>query len=142
MKTMMAKKEDVKHRWHVVNAEGKILGRVASRVAAVLRGKYNVDFTPHIDGGDYVVVINADKIRVTGKKLEQKFYKSYSGYPGGLKEEALKTLLKRKPAEALRLAIWGMIPKGRLGRKIFKKLKIYSGATNPHVAQKCKELAL
>jgi len=138
----MSKKEDLKTKWYVIDAKGKILGRLACKVASVLRGKHKVCFTPHVDTGDYVVVLNADKIKVTGKKMEQKLYKNYSGYPGGLKEQNLETLLKAKPAEAVRLAVWGMVPKGKLGRQTFKKLKVYADANNPHAAQDCQELKI
>ena len=140
MSTVMAKKTEIKHKWHIVDANGKILGRLATEVARVLRGKHKVEFTPHVDTGDFVVVVNADKIRVTGKKLKTKLYKSFSGYPGGLKQKNLETLLKTKPTEAVRHAVWGMIPKGRLGRKTFKKLKVYAGQAHPHAAQQPKEL--
>jgi len=140
MSTVMAKKTEIKHKWYIVDAKDKILGRLATEVARVLRGKHKVEFTPHVDTGDFVVVINAGKIRVTGKKLKTKLYKSFSGYPGGLKEKNLETILKTKPTEAVRHAVWGMIPKGRLGRKTFKKLKVYADEAHPHAAQQLKEL--
>jgi len=142
MATFMAKNDEVKKKWYVVDADGKILGRLATKIASVLRGKHKPEFTPHVDVGDSVVVINAGKIKVTGKKAEQKLYKRYSGYPGGLKEMNLEAMLQKKPTEVVKLAVWGMIPKGRLGRKIFKKLKVYSGSEHPHDAQKCKELSI
>jgi len=142
MMTIMANKQNVKQKWYVVDAKDKILGRLATEIAKILRGKHRVDFTPHVDTGDFVVVINAGKIRTTGKKLEQKLYKSFSGYPGGLKEVNLEALLEKKPTEAIRHAVWGMLPKGKLGRATFKKLKVYSTETHPHEAQKCKELAI
>jgi len=136
----MAKKSDIKKKWYVVDANSKVLGRLATEVARILRGKHKVEFTPHMDTGDCVVIINADKIKVTGKKMEQKIYKNFSGYPGGLKERNLETLLAKKPTEAVRHAVWGMIPKGRLGRQIYKNLRVYAGDKHPHEAQKCKEL--
>ena len=140
MTTVMAKKSDIKKKWYVVDANSKVLGRLATEVARILRGKHKVEFTPHMDTGDCVVIINADKIKVTGKKMEQKIYKNFSGYPGGLKERNLETLLAKKPTEAVRHAVWGMIPKGRLGRQIYKNLRVYAGDKHPHEAQKCKEL--
>lgn len=142
MMTIMAKKQNLKQKWYVVDAKDKILGRLATEIAKILRGKHKTDFTPHVDTGDFVVVINAGKIRTTGKKMEQKLYKTFSGYPGGLKETSLETLLEKKPTEAVRHAVWGMLPKGKLGRATFKKLKVYSTETHPHEAQKCKELAI
>jgi len=142
MTTIMAKKQNVKQKWYVVDAKDKILGRLATEIAKILRGKHKVDFTPHVDTGDFVVVVNAGKIRTTGKKMEQKLYKSFSGYPGGLKETNLETLLEKKPTEAVKLAVWGMLPKGKLGRATFKKLKVYGTETHPHEAQKCKELTI
>lgn len=140
MSTFIAKNDEVKRAWYVVDAEGKILGRLATKIAGVLRGKHKPEFTYHVDVGDNVIVINAGKIKVTGKKAEQKLYKRFSGYPGGLKEMNLEAMLEKKPADVVKLAVWGMIPKGKLGRKIFKKLKVYSGSEHPHAAQKCKEL--
>lgn len=142
MTTVMMKNEDIKKKWYVVNAEGKVLGRLATEIASILRGKHKPEFTPHVDTGDFVVVVNADKIKVTGKKLDQKMYKRFSGYPDGLKLTSLRTMLKQKPAEVLREAVWGMLPKGRLGRKTYSKLKVYKGPTHPHAAQQCKELEL
>jgi large subunit ribosomal protein L13 len=138
----MAKKHQTKQHWFVVDAEGKILGRLASAIARILRGKHKAEFTPHVDTGDYVVVVNADKIRVTGNKMQDKIYKSFSGYPGGLKEHNLQTMLKRKPVEVITHAVKGMLPKGKLGRTTFKKLKVYSGPEHPHRAQQCKELSV
>jgi len=142
MATFMVNKKDIEKKWYVIDAEGKILGRLASEIAKILRGKHKPIFTPHLDTGDFVVVVNADKIKVTGKKLEQKLYRSHSGYPGGFKEKSLKTMLERKPTEVLRSAVWGMLPKGRLGRKILSNLKVYSGKEHPHSSQQCKELDL
>ena len=135
MKTYMAKPQEVDQKWLVVDAEGKILGRLASRVASVLRGKHKAIFTPHVDCGDGVIIVNAAKIRVSGKKLTDKIYTHYSGYPGGLREERLGTWLKRDPANVLRRVVKGMLPKGRLGDDLIGKLKIYPGADHPHSAQ-------
>jgi len=140
MMTRMAKTEEIKRKWYVVDADGKTLGRLATEVARILRGKHKTEFTPHVDTGDPVVIINADKIKTTGKKMQEKVYKSFSGYPGGLKETNLETMLAKKPTEVVRHAVWGMIPKGRLGRQTFKKLKVYAGPEHPHAAQQCKEL--
>jgi large subunit ribosomal protein L13 len=139
MRTFIPKKGDIEQKWWLVNAEGKILGRLATEVADLIRGKKKPQFTSHLDTGDFVVVINAEKIRVSGRKLDQKVYYSHSQYPGGLKEETLKDLLKRKPEEVVKKAVWGMIPKGKLGRAVYKKLKVYSGPTHPHEAQNPQE---
>ena len=136
MKTYAAKKKDIKRKWYVVDAQNKILGRLASKIASILRGKHKPIFTPNVDTGDGVIIVNAEKIRVTGKKMDDKVYQRYSGYPGGLKEKKLKTLLEEKPTEALRLAIKRMLPKGPLGRQMFKKLKVYAGAEHAQQAQK------
>lgn len=138
--TYNAKNEDNKGRWFVVDAEGKVLGRLATVVASRLRGKCNPLFTPHADVGDYIVVINADKVVMTGKKWEQKMYYRHTGYPGGLKETAAKDMLLKKPEEIVRHAVKGMLPKNRLGRKLFKKLKVYAGAEHPHAAQQAEAL--
>ena len=135
MKSYMAKKSEVTRRWFVVDAQGKVLGRLASRIAMVLRGKNKPQFTPHMDTGDFVVVVNADQVRLTGRKLDQKVYYRHSGYMGGLKETPVRTLLKKKPEEILRHAVRGMLPKNSLGRHQLKKLKIYTGAEHPHEAQ-------
>lgn len=135
MKTLMLKKVDVKRAWHLVDANDKILGRIATQIASLLKGKHRIDITPHIDGGDAVVVINAEKIKVTGKKMEQKHYKRYSGYPGGLKEEPLEHLLARRPTDVLRYAVKGMLPKNKLGRRMIKRLKVYVGDKHLHQAQ-------
>lgn len=139
MKTFVPKKDDVARKWWLVNAEGKVLGRLATKVATLLRGKNKPQFVDFCDTGDFVIVINAEKITVTGKKLEEKVYYSHSGYPGGLKSETLKDLLKAKPEEAIRRAVWGMIPKNKLGRAVFKKLKVYRGPHHPHEAQMPQE---
>ena len=135
MKTLMVKKADVKRVWHLVDAKDKILGRVATLIASFLKGKHKTNITPHVDMGDAVVVINAEKIRVTGKKLTEKHYKRYSGYPGGLKEEPLESLLVRKPTEVIRHAVKGMLPKNKLGDRMLKRLKVYVGDKHPHQAQ-------
>ena len=132
----------IERRWWVVDAKGMTLGRVASKVAPILRGTHKSYFTPHLDTGDYVIIVNADKIRVTGKRLDQKLYYRHSGYPGGLKSMTLREMMSRFPNRALKLAIKGMLPKGPLGRRIFKKVKIYAGAEHPHQAQQPENLAL
>ncbi|MCL4291002.1 MAG: 50S ribosomal protein L13 [Thermoleophilia bacterium] len=135
MKTWNAKAADVERRWYVVDAEGETLGRLATRIADTLRGKRNPGYTPHVDTGDFVVVVNAEKIVVTGKKLEQKQYYRHSGYPGGLRSRSLAEELERRPTEVLRKAVRGMVPRTRLGRAQLGKLKIYVGPEHPHEAQ-------
>ena len=135
MKSYMARPQQVERKWHVVDAEGQTLGRLASELARILRGKNKPQYTPHVDVGDFVVVINADKIEVTGRKAEQKVYRRHTGYPGGLKETSYEQMLTRKPTEVLRKAVYGMMPKTRLARQQFKKLKIYAGSEHPHEAQ-------
>ncbi len=136
MKTFSARKEDVERKWFVVDAEDKIVGRLASGIANVLRGKNKPIFTSHVDTGDNIVVLNADKVRFTGRKWEQKKYYRHSTYPGGLKETTAAKMIKQKPEEIIRHAVWGMIPHNRLGRQIMKKLRIYAGSEHPHKAQK------
>lgn len=136
MKTYMAKPAEVDRKWYVIDAEGQTLGRLASEVASILRGKHKATYTPHVDTGDYVIVINAEKIQLTGNKLSQKMYRHYSGYPGGLKEVNYGTLLSKKPEKAIEAAIKGMLPHNRLGRAMYKKLKVYRGSEHPHQAQK------
>ena len=136
MKTFMASPATIDRKWYVVDAEGKTLGRLASEVAKVLRGKNKAIFTPHIDTGDYVIVINAEKIAVTGKKLDQKIYYHHSDYVGGMKETTLKEKLANKPEEVIELAVKGMLPKGPLGRQMYKKLFVYAGPEHKHAAQK------
>ena len=138
--TYSAKKGDVQGKWWVVDAEGAVLGRLASQVASRLRGKHNPLFTPHVDTGDSVIVINADKIVLTGRKLDQKNYYRHSGYIGGLKAITARKLLEKKPEELVRFAVKGMLPKNRLGRKLFKKLKVYAGEKHPHEAQQPESL--
>ena len=139
MRTFTPKKDEIEKKWWVINAEGKTLGRLATEVAVLLRGKRKPEFAHFIDCGDFVVVINAEKVNVTGKKLEQKKYYSHSGYPGGLKVKTLKELLEKRPEDVVRKAVWGMIPKGKLGRAVYKKLKVYKGSHHPHEAQKPQE---
>lgn len=133
--TYSAKDTDNQGRWYLVDAENAILGRLASTVAARLRGKHNPLFTPHVDTGDWIIVINADKVALTGKKWDQKNYYRHSGYIGGLKTITAKKLMEKRPEDLIRIAVKGMLPKNRLGRKLFKKLKVYSGKQHPHEAQ-------
>lgn len=139
MKTYVPKKDELEKKWWLIDAEGKVLGRLATEIAVLLRGKRNPKYIDFMDSGDFVVVINAEKVKVTGRKMEQKKYYSHSGYPGGLKERTLKELLAKKPEEVIKKAVWGMIPKNRLGRSIHKKLKVYRGTEHPHQAQKPQE---
>ena len=136
MKTFMASPATIERKWYVVDAEGKTLGRLASEVAKVLRGKNKAIFTPHIDTGDYVIVVNAEKIKVTGKKMDQKIYYHHSDYVGGMKETTLKEMMAKKPEDVIKLAVKGMLPKGPLGRQMIKKLHVYAGAEHAHAAQK------
>ena len=135
MKSYMARKLEVPRQWYVVDAQGKVLGRLASRVAMILRGKTKATFTPHMDAGDFVVVVNAAQVMLTGRKLDQKCYYRHSGYPGGLKTTTARQMLQRKPEEILRHAVRGMLPRNSLGRSLLKKLKIYAGGEHPHQAQ-------
>ena len=127
MKSFIEKPQNVERKWFIVDAEGKTLGKVASRVASILRGKHKSTFTPHVDCGDYVIVINAEKVEVTGRKRKNKIYKRHTGYPGGLKEVTFQQLQAAKPEEIIRHAVKGMMPKGKLGRQMYKKLKVYAG---------------
>ncbi|MFC1576611.1 50S ribosomal protein L13 [Candidatus Omnitrophota bacterium] len=140
MKTQHIRQTDVERTWHIVDANDKVLGRLATKIATLLIGKHKATFSSHVDGGDGVVVINCEKIKVTGKKPQQKLYKRFSGYPGGLKLETLESLKERRPHEILRTAVKGMLPKNKLGRKMIKRLKLYVGDKHPHVAQNPKEL--
>ena len=140
MKTFMASPATIDRKWYVVDATDKTLGRLASEVAKVLRGKNKAIFTPHIDTGDYVIVINAEKIKVTGKKMDQKIYYHHSDYVGGMKETTLKEKLAKKPEEVIELAVKGMLPKGPLGRQMYKKLFVYAGPEHKHAAQKPEAL--
>lgn len=135
MKTFMAKPLEVERKWYVIDASGQTLGRLASEVASILRGKHKAIYTPHVDTGDFVIVINADKIILTGNKLDQKKYRRHSGYPGGLKEMTYRSLLDKRPEKAIEVAVKGMLPHNRLGRKMFTKLKVYRGSEHPHQAQ-------
>jgi len=139
MKTYMAKAETIDRKWYVADASGKVLGRLASEIALRLRGKHKASYTPHVDTGDFIIVVNAEKILLTGKKLTDKFYYSYSGYPGGLRETPAGKMLAEKPENLIRTAVQGMLPKTNLGRKMLKKLKVYSGNTHIHEAQ-CPEI--
>jgi len=142
MKTFMARNDEVARQRVLVDATDMVLGRLAADVAAILRGKTKPEYTPHTDVGDFVVVINADKIKVTGKKEEQKLYRRHSGYMGGLKELTLKQMMEKKPEEVIRLAVKGMLPKGSLGSAQLKKLKVYAGAEHPHAAQLPQQITL
>jgi len=142
MKTFSAKAHDVVHDWFVVDASDKVLGRLASQIARRLRGKHKPEFTPHVDTGDYIVVINAEKIRVTGAKSTDKRYFRHSGYPGGIRETNFLKMQERAPGQVLEIAVKGMLPKGPLGYAMIKKLKVYSGAAHPHGAQQPKTLQI
>lgn len=142
MKTFSAKNETVKREWCTIDASGKILGRVATEAARRLRGKHKAEYTPHVDAGDYVIILNADKIQVTGKKSRDKIYHRYSGYQSGLKAMSFQDLMKKTPHYVIEEAIRGMLPKNPLGRQMFRKLKIYSGAEHKHLAQSPKTLEL
>ncbi len=136
MKTYVPKLDEIDRKWHVVDAEGKILGRLASEVATILKGKNKPMYTPHMDVGDHVIIINAEKIRMTGKKAETKRYYRHTGYPGGLRSDSFEDLLVKAPERILEKAVWGMMPHTKLGRQMFKKLKVYAGKEHPHEAQK------
>ncbi len=140
MKTFMQKKETVERIWYVIDAEGKNLGRVATKAAHILRGKHKPTFTPHIDCGDYVIIVNAAKVNLTGNKLNDKMYYNHSGYPGGLRERNAKTMIENYPEEMMERAIKGMLPKGRLGRAMYKKLFVYAGSEHNQQAQKPIEM--
>ena len=135
MKSYMAKANEVERKWYVIDAEGKVLGRLASEIASVLRGKRKPIFTPHVDCGDFVIVINADKVVLTGDKLNQKIHAYHTGYPGGRKEVVYAEMMAKRPEKVIELAVKGMLPKSRLGRQMIKKLKVYAGAEHPHSAQ-------
>ncbi|MBW4827045.1 MAG: 50S ribosomal protein L13 [Clostridiaceae bacterium] len=136
MKSYMAKPNEVERKWYVIDAEGKVLGRLATEVSKILSGKNKPVYTPHVDTGDYVIIINADKIVLTGKKLQQKSYKYHTGHPGGLKEIPYERMVREKPEKVIELAVKGMLPKNSLGRQMFRKLKVYSGPEHNHEAQK------
>ena len=135
-KTKSRRKEDVVRKWYVVDADGEVVGRLASKIATVLRGKHKPDYTPHVDTGDNVIVLNVEKIRFTGNKMDKKIYQTYSGYPGGQKSKTAKQVQDKKPFFILENAVRGMLPKNKLGRQMFKKLFIYEGSEHPHQAQK------
>jgi large subunit ribosomal protein L13 len=142
MKTFVAKEQEVQKKWFLVDAQSKILGRLAAQIAARLRGKHKAIFTPHADTGDFVVVINADKVSLTGKKWDNKIYYRHSGYLGGLKQISAKKLLEKRPEDVLRFAVKGMLPKNSLGRRQLKKLKVYAGSEHPHQAQQLEALEI
>jgi large subunit ribosomal protein L13 len=142
MKTFSAKAETVERDWFVVDADGKTLGRLATEVASRLRGKHKPEFTPHVDTGDYIVIVNAEKITVTGNKAKGKIYYSYTGYPGGIKDITFEKLIEKAPERVLEKAVKGMLPRGPLGREMFRKLKVYVGADHPHTAQQPQTLDL
>ena len=140
MKSYMARPREVERKWRLIDAEGQTLGRLATEIARFLRGKDKPQYTPHVDTGDFVVVVNAEKVVVTGRKAEQKVYRRHSGYPGGMKEMSYERMLARRPEEILRKAVYGMMPKTRLARQQFGKLKIYAGPEHPHAAQNPQQL--
>ena len=142
MRTFTAKAAEIRREWYVVDAEGQTLGRLASKIAPILKGKHKPTYTPHLDCGDFVIIVNAQKVRVTGHKLDQKFYYHHSGYPGGLRSTSLRDQLDRHPDRVIEAAIRGMLPKNRLGRSMIKKLKVYASAAHPHEAQQPKPLEL
>ncbi len=142
MKTISVREQDIQRDWYVIDAQGLTLGRLASRAAVILRGKHKPSFTPHVDCGDYVIVVNAEKIHVTGQKMTQKSYYRHSGYLGGLKQVTLRDQLQTYPNRVLEAAVRGMLPKNRLGRRMFKKLKVYAGPSHPHEAQQPKPMEL
>jgi large subunit ribosomal protein L13 len=136
VKTVVPKKEQVEQKWYLIDAQDQVLGRLAAQVSVLLRGKHKPQFTPHLDLGDYVIIINAEKVKVTGRKTDQKRYTRYSGYPGGLRVNDFNHVMQKYPERVLKSAVRGMLPKNRLGRRIFKKLKVYTGPEHPHSAQK------
>lgn len=136
MKSYIAKPNEIERKWYLIDAEGKVLGRLASEVAAILRGKNKPIYTPHVDTGDYVIIINADKVKLTGNKLDKKYYRYHTGYPGGLKSVTYRNMLEKKPEKVIELAVKGMLPKNSLGRQMLKKLKVYRGTEHKHEAQK------
>lgn len=142
MKSFMASPATIERKWYVIDAQGQTLGRLSSEIAKILRGKNKPTFTPHVDTGDNVIVINAEKIKVTGKKMDQKIYYNHSDYPGGMRETTLKEMLEKKPTDVIELAVKGMLPKGPLGRTMITKLHVYAGAEHPHAAQKPEALEI
>ena len=141
-KTQSAKEEELEREWHVIDAEGLVVGRLCSKIATILRGKHKPTYTPHVDTGDFVIVINAEKVRFTGNKLDDKTYQTYSGYTGGQRSKTAREMLSKKPIGVVESGVRGMLPKNRLGRKMFKKLFVYEGAEHPHEAQQPKKLEL
>lgn len=141
-KTKSRRKEDVERKWYVIDAEGVVVGRMATKIATILRGKHKPDFTPHVDTGDNIIVINAEKVRFTGKKMDDKRYARYSGYPGGLTKTSPKDYIAKKPEFVVENAVRGMLPKNRLGRAMFRKLHVYAGTEHPHEAQKAEKLEI
>jgi len=139
-RTFMAKRENVERKWYVIDATDKHLGRLAVQIARILSGKHKPTYTPHVDCGDFVIVVNAEKVGLTGKKREQSTIKRYSGYPGGLKSQTYAQILERRPEHLVERVVWGMIPKTKLGRDMYRKLKVYAGPGHPHKAQKPEEL--
>jgi len=142
MKTYQAKKEELEQKWYLVNAEGKVLGRLATELVKILKGKNKPTYTPHLDTGDFVIVVNAGKLTLTGKKMKDKIYYHHTGYPGGIREINAEKLLAKKPTEMIRMAVKGMLPKNVLGRQMLRKLKVYAGPNHPHEAQKPVPLEL
>jgi large subunit ribosomal protein L13 len=142
MKTFSARAENIQRQWYIIDAQDYILGRLATEVARRLRGKHKPEYTPHVDTGDYIIIINADKIKVTGRKYDDKMYYRHSGYPGGLRTNSFKDLLERHPERIIKLAVKGMLPKNTLGRQMLKKLKVYAGVEHKHHAQQPQELQL
>jgi len=138
MRTYVPKQDEIRREWLVVDASNQVLGRLASEIARLLRGKHKPEYTPYLDTGDFVVVVNAERVRLTGRKVEQKVYYRHSGYPGGLKQETAREMLEKYPERLIRRAVWGMLPKNRLGRKLYRKLKVYRGPEHPHEAQQPK----
>lgn len=134
-KTYSAKPAEVERKWYVIDAEGQVLGRMAAEIAKVLRGKHKAEFTPHVDTGDFIVVTNAEKVVLSGRKLEQKSYFTHSHYPGGAKFEQAREMMKQRPERVIENAVWGMLPHNNLGRQLFRKLKVYAGSTHPHTSQ-------
>jgi large subunit ribosomal protein L13 len=142
VKTISAREQDIQRDWYVIDAQGQTLGRLATQVATLLRGKHKPTYTPHVDCGDYVIIVNAEKIHVTGQKMTQKNYYRHSGYPGGIKQVTLRDQLQKFPDRVVEQAVRGMLPKNRLGRRMFKKLKVYAGSDHPHQAQQPKSIEL
>ena len=142
MKTLSIKQEDVRRSWYVIDATDRTLGRLSTQIATRIRGKHKAEFTPHVDTGDYVVVINAEKVRVTGNKLDDKFYNHHTGFPGGIKSISLAKLMQKSPEKVVEMAVKGMMPKSKLGRSMISKLKVYAGNEHPHAAQQPKPLEI